>query len=107
LAWPAAAARKSRRSRATREAARQVPLTVITVHQPVVVYLHGALDPDEDQALSAQVRKAARGQTTKVLDRRGARQTAASLMAHSRAWREWSDPSIPTMIPGILLFSLR
>jgi Amt family ammonium transporter len=30
----------------------------------------------------------------------------ASLMAHSRAWREWSEPSIPTMIPVILLFSL-
>jgi nucleotide-binding universal stress UspA family protein len=57
---------------ATREAAvRQVPLTVITVHQPVVVYLGSALDHDEDQALSEQVRKAAREQTTKVLDRLG------------------------------------
>jgi nucleotide-binding universal stress UspA family protein len=55
---------------ATREAAlRQVPLTVITVHQPVVGYLGSALDYPEDQAVSVRVRKAAREQTDKVLDR--------------------------------------
>lgn len=55
---------------ATREAAlRQVPLTVVTVHPPVVAYLGSALDHPEDQAVSERVRKAAREQTDKVLDR--------------------------------------
>ncbi len=57
---------------ATREAAlRQVPLTVITVHQPVVAYLGSALDRPEDQAMSERVRKAAREQTDKILNRLG------------------------------------
>jgi len=57
---------------ATREAAlRRVPLTVITVHQPVVGYLGSTVSYSEDHALSGQVRKAAREQTDKVLDRLG------------------------------------
>jgi len=39
-------------------------------------------------------------------ERADACRTAASLTAHSRARREWAEPSIPTMIPGIS-FSLR
>ncbi|HTW04367.1 MAG TPA: universal stress protein [Streptosporangiaceae bacterium] len=57
---------------AMREAAVcQAPLTVICVHQPVVVYLGSALDNQGDQTLSEQVRKAVRGQTNEVLDRLG------------------------------------
>jgi nucleotide-binding universal stress UspA family protein len=58
---------------AAREAAlRQVPLTVITVHQPVLGYWGSALDYPEDQAVSERARKAAREQTDKVVDRLGA-----------------------------------
>lgn len=57
---------------ATREAAlRQVPLTVVTVHQPVVGYWAGVVSQPEDQALTEQVRRAAHEQTDKVLDRLG------------------------------------
>jgi nucleotide-binding universal stress UspA family protein len=54
-----------------REAApRQAPLTVITVHQPVVGW-GSTLDYPEDHALSERVRKAARELTDKVIDRLG------------------------------------
>jgi nucleotide-binding universal stress UspA family protein len=57
---------------AAREAAlRQVPLTVVTVHQPVVAYLGSAIDYPVDQAVCERVRKAAREQTDRVLDRLG------------------------------------
>jgi nucleotide-binding universal stress UspA family protein len=57
---------------ATREAAlRRVPLTVITVHQPVAGYLGGTISHSEDDALSERVRKAAREQTDQALDRLG------------------------------------
>jgi nucleotide-binding universal stress UspA family protein len=55
---------------AAREAAlRQVPLAVITVHQPVVEYWASVVSQTEDDALSAQVRKAVREQVDKVIDR--------------------------------------
>ena len=54
---------------ATREAAlRQVPLTVITVHQPVVGYLGSAVGYPEDHDLFERIRKAAREQKDRVLD---------------------------------------
>jgi nucleotide-binding universal stress UspA family protein len=57
---------------AAREAGlRQIPLRVITVHQPVVGYWGSAVDHPEDHALSEHVRKAAREQTDKVIDRLG------------------------------------
>jgi nucleotide-binding universal stress UspA family protein len=57
---------------AAREAAlRQVPLAVIAVHQPVVGYLGSVVIQSDDDALSEQVRKAAREQTDGVLDRLG------------------------------------
>lgn len=55
---------------AAREAAlRQVPLTVIAVHQPVVGYWGSVVSQAEDDALSEQVRKAVREQADKVIDR--------------------------------------
>jgi nucleotide-binding universal stress UspA family protein len=57
---------------AIREAAlRQVPLTVLAVHQPVVGYWGSAVSYPEDHDLSGRVRKAAREQTDKVLERLG------------------------------------
>lgn len=55
---------------AAREAAlRQVPLTVITVHEPVVAYWGSVISVPDDQAVSERDRKAAREQTDEVLDR--------------------------------------
>jgi nucleotide-binding universal stress UspA family protein len=55
---------------ATREAAlRQVPLTVVTVHQPVVGYWGSVVTEPENQMLAEKLRKAAREQTDKVLDK--------------------------------------
>ena len=56
------------RHRAARAAARG---KAVSPQQPAAVYLGSAFDHDEDQAPSEQVRKAAREQTTKVLDRLG------------------------------------
>lgn len=54
---------------AAREAAlREVPLTVITVHQPVVGYWGSAADYPQDHALSVWTRAAVREQTEKVID---------------------------------------
>src|SRR5262252_5468967 len=36
----------------------------------------------------------------------GACRTAASFMAHSSAYAEWADPSMPTVIPGIFCLLL-
>ena len=59
---------------AAREAAlRQVPLAVITVHQPVVSYWGSVIIQEDDNALSDQARQAAREQTDKVLTRLGER----------------------------------
>lgn len=55
---------------ATREAAlRQVPLTVVTVHQPVVGYWGSVVSQPENQMLTEKLRKAAREQTDKILDK--------------------------------------
>jgi nucleotide-binding universal stress UspA family protein len=58
---------------AVREAAlRQVPLTVVTVHQPVVLaYFGSVIVYPEDQSLPGQLRKAAREQVDQVIDRLG------------------------------------
>ncbi len=54
---------------AAREAAlRAVPLTVITVHQPVMGYWGSAVDYPQDHALSVRIRAAVREQTEKVID---------------------------------------
>ena len=53
---------------AAREAAlREVPLTVITVHQPAVGYWGSAVSYPEDHALSVRIRAAVREQTEKVI----------------------------------------
>ena len=55
---------------AAREAAlRQVPLTVITVHEPVVAYWGSVISVPDDRAVSERDGKAAREQTDEVLDR--------------------------------------
>jgi nucleotide-binding universal stress UspA family protein len=54
---------------AAREAAlRRVPLTVLTVHQPVIGYLGSAVDHDEDNAATERARGRARDRAEKVLD---------------------------------------
>ncbi len=59
---------------AAREAAlRQVPLTVVTVHQPAVSYWGSVVVQEADHTLSDQAHKAAREQTDAVLDRLGER----------------------------------
>jgi nucleotide-binding universal stress UspA family protein len=59
---------------AAREAAlREVPLLVITVHQPVVGYWGSAIDQPQDHALSTRVGTTVREQTEKVIDKLGAR----------------------------------
>lgn len=53
---------------AAQEAAlREVPLTVITVHQPVVGYWGTAVDYPQDHALSVRIRAAVREQAEKVI----------------------------------------
>lgn len=53
---------------AAREAAiRQVPLTVLTVHQTIVGYWGGAIDYPQEHALATRVRELAQKQTDKVL----------------------------------------
>jgi nucleotide-binding universal stress UspA family protein len=57
---------------AMREAAlRQVPLTVVTVHQAVVNYLGSTVSYSEDAPLAERIRKAAQKETDEVLDRLG------------------------------------
>jgi len=57
---------------AVKEAAmRQAPLTVVTVHPPVVQYYGSVRDVQLDAALSERLRKAVREQTDKVLERLG------------------------------------
>ncbi|HVT67976.1 MAG TPA: universal stress protein [Trebonia sp.] len=57
---------------AAREAAlRQVPLTVITVHQPVVGYIGGVLDYPQEHSLTARLRDDVREQVDEVIDRLG------------------------------------
>jgi nucleotide-binding universal stress UspA family protein len=52
---------------------RQVPLTVIAVHQPVISYWGSAVSYPEDHAMTVRFRDAAREQTDKVIDRLGER----------------------------------
>jgi nucleotide-binding universal stress UspA family protein len=53
---------------AAREAAlRQVPLTVLTVHQPVIAYLGGAVDNDLDRTVTERVQSVAEQLTDGVL----------------------------------------
>lgn len=57
---------------AVKEAAlRQAPLTVMTVHPPVIQYYGSVRDVQLDEALSERLRKAVREQTDKVLERLG------------------------------------
>jgi nucleotide-binding universal stress UspA family protein len=57
---------------AAREAAlRQVPLTVVSVHQPAVGYLGTAVDYSQEHALATRVRAAVREETERVIDRLG------------------------------------
>ncbi|TVZ05348.1 universal stress protein [Trebonia kvetii] len=57
---------------AVREAGlRQVPLTVIAVHQPVISHWGSAVSYPEDHAMTVRIRDAAREQTDKVIDRLG------------------------------------
>lgn len=54
---------------AAREAAfRQVPLTVLTVHQPVIAYLGGAVDHAADGAATDRAQGLARQRAGRVLD---------------------------------------
>ena len=57
---------------AAREAAlRQAPLTVMTVHPPVVEYYGGVREVELGEELSERLREAACEQTDKVLERLG------------------------------------
>lgn len=57
---------------AVKEAAvRQAPLTVMTVHPPVVQYYGSTLDVQMNEALSERLRRAVREETDKVLERLG------------------------------------
>jgi nucleotide-binding universal stress UspA family protein len=54
---------------AAREAVlRQVPLTVLAVHQPVIAYLGSTVDRDRDNAATEHARGLARELVEKVLD---------------------------------------
>src|SRR6185437_5273326 len=52
-------------------ALRQAPLTVMTVHPPVVEYYGSARDVQLGEELSERLREAVREQTGKVLERLG------------------------------------
>ncbi len=57
---------------AAREAGlRQVPLTVITVHQPVMTYWGTAMTYPEDRAITVRIRDEAREMAGKVIGRLG------------------------------------
>lgn len=57
---------------AAREAGlRQVPLTVITVHQPVMTYWGTAMTYPEDRAITVRIRDEARELADKVIARLG------------------------------------
>jgi nucleotide-binding universal stress UspA family protein len=57
---------------AVREAGlRRVPLTVVTVHQPVISYWGSAVSYPEDHAMTVRIRAAAREQAEKVIERLG------------------------------------
>ena len=54
---------------AAREAAlRQVPLTVLTIHQPAIAYLGGAVDDASDEPVTERVLGIARQRADRVLD---------------------------------------
>jgi nucleotide-binding universal stress UspA family protein len=60
---------------------RQVPLRVITVHQPVVDYWGALVTDPEDDYVSGPARKAARAQTDKVLSALGEQPPEVSVEA--------------------------
>jgi nucleotide-binding universal stress UspA family protein len=67
---------------AAREAAlRQVPLTVVTVHEALITYLGSAMDSRMDDAATERARDLAREQTDRVLD--GLETTPPQVSIHS------------------------